>query len=129
MNFGESIRSYWLNYANFKGRTSKKTFWWTVLFLALAGAIVGALFPGSLETVNIGGYQVQSQTNSAMQTVWSIVTFLPSIALGVRRLQDMGKPGTYLWFALIPIAGFIMLLIWFLKPGEPHANKDGEPVL
>ena len=129
MNFGESIRSYWLNYANFKGRTSKKTFWWTVLFLALAGAIVGALFPGSLETVNIGGYQVQSQTNSAMQTVWSIVTFLPSIALGVRRLQDIGKPGTYLWFALIPIAGFIMLLIWFLKPGEPHANKDGEPVL
>lgn len=129
MNFGESIRSYWLNYANFKGRTSKKTFWWTVLFLALAGAIVGVLFPGSLETVNIGGYQVQSQTNSAMQTVWSIVTFLPSIALGVRRLQDMGKPGKYLWFALIPIAGFIMLLIWFLKPGEPHANKDGEPVL
>ena len=80
MNFVDSIKSYWLNYANFHGRTSKKT-------------------------------------------------FLPSLALGVRRLQDMGKPGTYMWFILIPLAGAIMLLIWFLQPGQPHANKDGEPVL
>jgi uncharacterized membrane protein YhaH (DUF805 family) len=129
MNFVDSIKAYWRNYANFHGRTSKKTFWWTVLFLALAGSVVAVLFPGAVEVVTIGDMTFPSRSDSAMQTVWSIGTFLPSIARGVRRLQDIGKPGTYIWFALLPIAGAIMLLIWFLKPGELTANKDGEPVI
>ena len=129
MTFIDSVKSYWLNYANFHGRTSKKTFWWTILFLVLAGAVVALLFPGKVEVIQLGDMVIPSRTDSAMQSVWSIATFLPSLALGVRRLQDMGKPGTYLWFILIPFAGAIMLLIWFLQPGQPQANKDGEPVL
>ena len=129
MNFFDSIKAYWLNYANFKGRTSKTTFWWTVLFLALATAVVGVLFPGAVEVNTFAGISFPTRLDSPMQNLWSIATFLPSIAMGVRRLQDIGKPGTYLWFALIPLAGAIMLLIWFLQPGEPRANKDGEPVL
>ncbi len=128
MNFMDSIKAYWRNYANFKGRTSKTTFWWTILFLALASALISALFPGAVEFNNVGGFDIPSRTDSIAQNVWSIATILPSIALGVRRLQDIGKPGTYLWFILIPIAGIIMLLIWFLQPGQAGANKDGEPV-
>ena len=128
MNFVDSIKAYWRNYANFHGRTSKKTFWWTVLFLALAGTAISAVFPGSVEPQHIGSFEFSTRSESAIQNLWSIGTFLPSLALGVRRLQDMGKPGTYLWFALLPVIGWIMLLVWFLQPGEPVANKDGEPV-
>ena len=128
MNFMDSIKAYWRNYANFKGRTSKTTFWWTILFLVLASALISALFPGAVEVNHVAGFDIPSRTDSIAQNVWSIATFLPSIALGVRRLQDVGKSGAYLWFILIPIAGFIMLLVWFLQPGQPGANKDGEPV-
>jgi uncharacterized membrane protein YhaH (DUF805 family) len=128
MNFQDSIKAYWRNYANFHGRTSKTTFWWTVLFLVLAGSLIGIVFPGTVQTHNFGGVEFPTRDDSVMQNVWSIATFLPSLALGVRRLQDIGKPGTYLWFCLLPIVGWIMLLVWFLKPGQPEANKDGEPV-
>jgi uncharacterized membrane protein YhaH (DUF805 family) len=128
MNFIDSIKSYWRNYANFHGRTSKKTFWWTVLFLFLASSLIAAIFPGSIEMNEVAGMQLPTRNDSAIENAWTIVTFLPSLALGVRRLQDIGKPGQYMWFILIPIAGFIMLLIWFLRPGDPGANKDGEPV-
>jgi uncharacterized membrane protein YhaH (DUF805 family) len=128
MTFFESIKAFWLNYANFKGRTSRTTFWWTVLFLVLAGSLVGILFPGQLEVNQVGDWELPSRQDSIAQNVWSLAVLLPSLALGVRRLQDIGKPGQYLWFILVPIAGAIMLLIWFLKPGETVANKDGEPV-
>lgn len=128
MNFFDSIKAYWRNYANFHGRTSKTTFWWTILFLFLASCLVAIIFPGRIETHEWMGQQFPTRTDSIGQSVWSIVTFLPSIALTIRRLQDMGRPGTHFWFVLIPIAGPIMLLIWCLKPGQPHANKDGEPV-
>jgi uncharacterized membrane protein YhaH (DUF805 family) len=127
MPFFDAIKSYFKNYANFNGRTSKATFWWTVLFLALAWALVGAIFPGAVEVDRIAGLEIPTRNDSIAQNVWSIGTFLPSLALGVRRLQDMGKPGQYLWFALIPVAGWIMLLVWFLQPGSPTANKHGEP--
>ena len=128
MNFMDSIKAYWANYANFKGRTSKATFWWTILFLVLASSLIGALFPGGIEVTHFAGVDIESRANSIAQNVWSIATFLPSLALGVRRLHDVGKPGTYLWFGLIPIAGFIMLLVWFLQAGQPAANAHGEPV-
>lgn len=128
MTFIESIKSYFKNYANFHGRTSKTTFWWTVLFLVLATTLVAALFPGQVVSDRIAGFDIETRNDSIAQNVWQIATFLPSLALGVRRLQDVGKPGQYLWFILIPIAGAIMLLVWFLQPGQPAANKDGEPV-
>jgi uncharacterized membrane protein YhaH (DUF805 family) len=127
MSFFDAIKSYFKNYANFSGRTSKTTFWWTVLFLVLAGMLVAAIFPGAVEVDHIAGLDISTRNDSIAQNVWSIGTFLPSLALGVRRLQDMGKPGQYLWFALIPVAGWIMLLVWFLQPGLPTANKYGEP--
>jgi uncharacterized membrane protein YhaH (DUF805 family) len=127
MPFFDAIKSYFKNYANFNGRTSKPTFWWTVLFLVLAGMLVGAIFPGSVEVDHIAGLDISTRNDSIAQNVWSIGTFLPSLALGVRRLQDMGKPGQYLWFALIPVVGWIMLLVWFLQPGQPVENKLGTP--
>jgi len=128
MNFVDSIKAYWRGYANFHGRTSKKTFWWTILFLVLAGMAIGIIFPGGMHMQEVMGYQFSTREDSAMQNLWSVATFLPSIALGVRRLQDIGKPGPYMWFVLLPIVGWILLLVWFLTPGQPEANKDGEPV-
>ncbi len=128
MSFFDAIKSYFKNYANFHGRTSKAMFWWTVLFLALSSALIAAIFPGPIEINEVAGMTFTTQNESIAQNVWAIATFLPSLALGVRRLQDMGKPGQYLWFVLLPVAGWIMLLVWFLQPGQPGANKDGEPV-
>lgn len=129
MNFIDSIKAFWLNYANFKGRTSKTTFWWTVLFLVLASAAVSLLFPGKnvVETI-WDGFEVTDYKESAGENLWALVTFLPGIALTVRRLHDIGRSGKSFWWLLVPFAGSIMMLIWCLTKGQEQSNEYGEPV-
>ena len=52
---------------------------------------------------------------------------VPSIALGARRLHDVGKSG---WWQLIPltIIGIIPFLIWVLRSGDSETNKYGDNV-
>ncbi|WP_252306627.1 DUF805 domain-containing protein, partial [Vibrio splendidus] len=40
-----------------------------------------------------------SPETSLIETIYSIAVFLPSLAVGVRRMHDAGKSG---WFLLIP---------------------------
>jgi uncharacterized membrane protein YhaH (DUF805 family) len=50
---------------------------------------------------------------------------VPSLAVGVRRLHDVGKSGWMLLVALIPLIGAIWLLILFCKDSQPQENKWG----
>lgn len=60
-------------------------------------------------------------------TIWSFVTLIPGIALGARRLHDINKSG---WWQLIAftIIGIIPLIIWWVRPGDPHENDYGDDV-
>lgn len=50
---------------------------------------------------------------------------IPLLAVGARRLHDTNKSGWWQLFVLIPLAGWIVLLIFFLLPGEPDSNRFG----
>ena len=41
--------------------------------------------------------------------------------------QDENKSGWWQLFALIPLAGWLVLTIFFLLPGEPDSNRFGQP--
>ena len=51
---------------------------------------------------------------------------IPGIAAGVRRLHDTGKSGWYLILDLIPIVGFIIVIVFLCQDGQPEANMYGE---
>ena len=51
-------------------------------------------------------------------TVASLAFLIPSIAVGVRRMHDVGKSG---WFLLIPIYNLILAC----TPGESGTNEYG----
>jgi uncharacterized membrane protein YhaH (DUF805 family) len=131
MEFGTAIKTYWVNYANFKGRTSKATFWWTILFLALAGSVISIIFPAHYETNMMNQFDPFDDNGQWVESVpsrlWSLATFLPSLALLVRRLHDTGRSGHKAWFVLLPIVGWIMLLVWVLKPTDLQPNAFGAP--
>jgi uncharacterized membrane protein YhaH (DUF805 family) len=46
----------------------------------------------------------------------SIITLLPTIAVAVRRMHDVGKSG---WFILVPIYNFILAV----SPSKPATNN------
>ena len=117
VSFGEAISLYFKNYANFKGRASKSEFWYSYLFTLIIGMVLG--FIGSfcstfvIELTN-ASFEEQSVINlvfNSLSNLFSIATFIPSLAVAVRRLHDTGKSGGYYFISLIPIVGIIIGLV------------------
>ena len=52
---------------------------------------------------------------------------VPLLAAGARRLHDTSKSGWWQLFVLIPLAGWLVLLIFMLLPGETDENRFGPP--
>jgi uncharacterized membrane protein YhaH (DUF805 family) len=124
MSFGAAIASFFSKYATFSGRARRSEFWFAVLFTTLVSVAISSVFPGSVMVIN----DVTIQQSSVPSNLWQLAIFVPSLALSWRRLHDVGRKGTYYLFILIPIVGWIMLFIQFVKDSQPGANAFGEPV-
>ena len=114
MSFGESIKFGFKNYANFEGRSRRSGYWWWFLFTVLVSAAFNILSGGNSESFF-----------GMLGSLGSLALLLPSLAVGVRRLHDTNRSGWHLLYGLIPIAGFIMLLIWFVQDSETGTNRFG----
>ncbi len=124
MSFGEAIKSFWSNYATFKGRSRRSEYWFIQLFLVLtnlaAAAIDFALMDGDVERfiANGGG--------GIVGLIWILATVVPALAVLIRRLHDTGKSGWWALIGLVPFIGGIVLLVFTLLDSEAGANKYGE---
>ena len=108
MTFYESIRICLTKYADFNGRASRSEFWWFMLFIIL---IASALT-----------YLSESLTN-----IFLIMTLLPLLAAGARRLQDSGKSAWLQLFLLVPVGGIILLGTWWALPPTSPVSEDALP--
>jgi uncharacterized membrane protein YhaH (DUF805 family) len=100
------------NYANFSGRSRRTEFWW----FALANLIIGVVL--SILGNAAGIFNV-------IYTLYSLAVLVPSIAVGIRRLHDIGKSGWFLLIGLIPIVGFIILIVWAATDSQRGTNQYG----
>ena len=57
--------------------------------------------------------------------LYDLAILIPTIALGVRRLHDIGKSGLWYLLILVPVAGPIILLVWFCRLGDYGENAYG----
>jgi uncharacterized membrane protein YhaH (DUF805 family) len=121
MSFGEAIKSYFKNYAVFKGRSRRSAFWYTVLFTALVNLAFGIINPGSVDE---NGFR----NPGVLENLWSLATFIPSLAISFRRLHDTGKSGANLFWIFLPVIGWVILLVALLKDSSAGDNEYGEPV-
>ena len=100
------------NYANFEGRARRQEFW----YFALANFIVNVV-------LTVLGQA--SSLFSVLGIVYGLGVIVPGIAVGVRRLHDIGKPGIWILVGLIPIVGWIILLVWALQDSGHGTNEYG----
>lgn len=114
MGFVQAVTSVYTNYFNFQGRASRAEYWWFFLFAFLVGIVGNVLIAVLGDTV--GGL---------LYLVFILGSLIPSIAVAVRRLHDTGKSGWWILIGLIPIVGFIVLLIFYLGKGEAGSNAYG----
>ncbi|MDO4879737.1 MAG: DUF805 domain-containing protein [Capnocytophaga sp.] len=100
-------------YATFSGRARRKEYWMFMLFsyiifflLLILGSILGSIasFLGGIFSILV--------------VILSLALVVPGIALGVRRMQDLGKDW---WYILIPYYNIYLCCL----EGEKGANKYG----
>lgn len=113
VSFGQAIRLFFNNYANFSGRSRRSEYWFAWLFLWLVSTVLNWL------SGNNGGFLY------LISTLWSLATLIPGLALSFRRLHDVGHSGAYLLWVLLPIVGWIILVVQYAKDSQPGTNQYG----
>ena len=118
VNIIGSVKLFFKNYVNFSGRSTRSEYWWYILFNFIVCFVL--LFVGSAFSVNTGinAYSANFIYNNYVYDIWLIATFIPSIALNVRRLHDTGRSWLYLLATFIPIVGSFLVLIWLAQPSD-----------
>jgi uncharacterized membrane protein YhaH (DUF805 family) len=108
MSFGEAIQTVFRKYAEFAGRATRAEFWWWALFNVLVASAL-SLF----NVIRIGDY---AYLGSLLSGLWGIAVLLPSLAVAVRRLRDAGYGWGLLFFVLVPVAGIVVLIVYWAQP-------------
>ncbi|MEC9432949.1 MAG: DUF805 domain-containing protein [Pseudomonadota bacterium] len=119
MTFGEAISRCLGDYAEFSGRSSRAEFWLFALFHLLC--VAGAAALDLAFTLGMG-----APAPLCTLLTW-LALLLPGAAVQVRRLHDVGRGGRWLALAVVPLIGPAALLMLYLMPGEPEANRFGPP--
>ena len=114
------------NYINISDRTGRKEFWIfmliNVIFIMIAELLDRQL--GICFKMDIG-YGLQVLPVGYIYAFYALVTFVPTIAVQVRRLHDVGKTGWFFFLFLIPVIGAIYLLVLYCTASNPGDNAYG----
>jgi uncharacterized membrane protein YhaH (DUF805 family) len=105
-------------YAVFSGRSRRKEYWFFILF-SILGSIVAGIVDGVLGTVD------EATGIGIAGCLFMLALLVPSIAVGVRRLHDIGKSGWWLLIGLIPLVGAIVLIVFAVQDSQPGTNQYG----
>jgi uncharacterized membrane protein YhaH (DUF805 family) len=122
MTFTQAIKSGFSNYINFTGRASRSAFWYWVLFNFLVGI--------AADVIDISTAPDDWMSSSFLASrIWSLVTLLPNLAVGARRLHDTNRSGFWLFIGLLPLIGWIWLIVLWCVRGTSGKNRFGEDPL
>ena len=104
MTFREAVLSCFRKYATFSGRASRSEYWWFWLF-----CLLGTLTAGITESV-INALSGTPEGPTLLSGAFNLVTLIPGLAVGWRRMHDTGRSGLYLLYPLIAVIGFASFL-------------------
>ena len=96
-----AIKTGFLNYVNFRTRARRADFWWWFLFIVVGEVIL-------------------SNVSDDLANIFGLITILPHIMFGIRRMHDTNRSG---WWLLLPIVN----LVFWAQPGTDGVNRFGPP--
>ena len=126
--FLHAVRSGFVQYFNFGGRSTRSEFWyfmlgWILLYLIVAAIDQAAMGPvlnlSDLPFYEFIPYSYVDQQVGWLTFLYRPLTAIPTVAVTVRRLHDVGKSGWYsaLWILPLPVIGWFWLFPLLMKPG------------
>lgn len=109
-----SVKGCFQKYATFDGRSGRSEYWYFTFFNVIASLSLAFL-----------GYLAVGRGGSAISYLYSLVVFLPSLAVLVRRLHDTNRSGWLALLLLVPLVGGIVLIVFCCLPGTKGRNQYG----
>lgn len=106
MDFLTAYRSFWFGYTDFKGTSTRPEFWMAFLInalISLAFYCLGIIPGAGRAFVVLGG-------------VFDLATLVPCLAIGARRLHDCNQSAYNLFWLLLPVIGWIILIVFWCFP-------------
>ncbi|HAN21487.1 MAG TPA: DUF805 domain-containing protein [Clostridiales bacterium] len=110
------------NYTNFNGRARRKEYWMFILFNIIF-SILATILDSVLDTPVIT--RTFYRETGIIYILYSFIIFIPSLAVTVRRLHDIGKSGWWYFIIFIPLVGAIWMLILMCTEGQCGDNLYG----
>jgi uncharacterized membrane protein YhaH (DUF805 family) len=105
-------------YAVFSGRARRKEYWMYVLFYIIF-LIVATILDNVLHTT------IGNLPYGWIYSLYALALLIPTLAVAVRRLHDIGKSGWWLLIGLVPFIGGIWLLVLYVRDSQPGDNAYG----
>ncbi len=112
MEFKPSIQDALKKYIKFRGKSSISQFWWFILF-----TIIGDIF------VSIANFIIFGSSLGILGLFWFLFMLCPRLAIGSRRLHDIGRSGWMQLLLILPIIGLIILIIFWCEPTKDDSIK------
>ena len=119
MTIKEAVTSVFQKYATFSGRARRSEYWYFTLFNTLISSALSVLGR------NIFGDGSSTNIFTILASLYSLAVFLPALAVTWRRLHDVGKSGANYFWVLLPVIGWIMLIVWHCRDSQPGENEFG----
>jgi uncharacterized membrane protein YhaH (DUF805 family) len=107
VTFAGAVKSAFMNFAQFRGVSTRPEYWYFVLF-----SVLMALVLGTIDSVIWPPAQTEDVLEALNQptpfsNIFAIVLLVPSLAVTSRRIRDAGWSGKWLWSLLLPIVPFV----------------------
>ena len=94
-----AYKDFFKRYFDFNGKTSVSGYWWVVLVNIIISTILG--FLGTI--------------GATISGIYGLVTLIPGLAIFVRRMHDTNRSGWNILWVLLPIIGWIILLVYLVS--------------
>lgn len=101
----------WERHADFDGRSRRCEYWYFILFNFFAFLIVWTI------DLVLG--------TRIPYFVYALAAFVPSLAVHIRRLHDTNRSGWWLLGWLIPVIGWIVMIVFYCQDSQPGDNRFG----
>jgi len=127
MNMLEAVTAVFSKYADFSGRARRSEYWYSFLIYQLF-TLSYQIFAITVSVIFLESEKSQIALVNILfffLALFGLGTLLPMLAVQVRRLHDIDKSGwNMLWF-IIPLVGFILMIVWYCRLGTVGENRFG----
>ena len=139
----EAFNKYFIDtlksrYMQFGGRATRSEFWYFALFNFIITALLTYIdMTFGLEYIHevmittpaMGEIPAKEYMSTEsigyLGTFYSIMVFIPTLALSFRRLHDIGKSAWWLFIIFAPFIGPFVLIYFYIQDSQANSNEYG----